>query len=125
MPGRALRLGLLGRGLGVAARGAVALGGRRFGRAGGARFGGAGVRRALLLALALLCAVVGVVEAAALEVHGRRVHHALDGAAADLALRQRTVVHALGDLEGVSLRTAVLISRHGAGEYRRLASAND
>ena len=40
---------------------------------------------------ALFRAVVGVVEARALEVHGRRVHDPLRGGAADLALRQRVI----------------------------------
>src|SRR3954462_626890 len=62
---------------------------------------------------ALLLAVVGVVEARALEVDRDRVEDAVHRRPADLALRDRIVAHALQHLEGVALLAAVLVDRHG------------
>src|SRR3954468_481449 len=62
---------------------------------------------------ALLLAVVGVVEARALEVDRDRVEDAVHRRPADLALRDRVVAHALEHLEGVALLAAVLVDRHG------------
>ena len=66
------------------------------------------------LALALGRAVVGVVEARALEVHGDRVEDALDRRAARLAGRGHgRVGDLLHHLEQVPVLAAVLVDRHG------------
>ena len=67
---------------------------------------------------ALLLAVVGVVEARALEVDGGRVEDAHRGGAADLALGERLVGHPLDHVEDVPVLAFVLVDRHGG---RRLS----
>ncbi len=57
-------------------------------------------------------AVVGVVEARALEVDRGRVQHLLDGRAAFGARGQRVVAHALHHVELMPVRAAVLVDRH-------------
>jgi LCP family protein required for cell wall assembly len=104
--------------LGGARRGA---GGRGVGRARrvGARAGGAVVLgRAGAPADGLLLAVVGRVEARALEVDGGRVEDLLDRRLADLAGGQRIVAHSLHHVEGVAVVAAVLVDRHGTLSIR-------
>src|SRR5438445_807833 len=78
------------------------------GRAGalglGGGLGGAGIGLALafLLRAGAVVLVVGAVEAAALEVHAHRVEHLAQGAAAFGADLQRSLRHALEDLELVA-----------------------
>ena len=74
----------------------------------------AGARAARVVAgAAALAAVVGVVEARALEVDGGREEHLAHLAAAHLALGERVVGHALGHLELVpAVVAAILIDRH-------------
>src|SRR3954454_17902963 len=71
------------------------------------------VRLALRGGALLLLAVVGVVEARALEVDGHRVEDALHGRAVLLAELQRVVGHALHPLERVASLAAILVNRHG------------
>ena len=67
---------------------------------------GARLRGRVHLALALGRAVVRVVEARALEVHGDRVEHALHRRPALLARRDGAVAHLLEHLEEVSVLAA-------------------
>ena len=71
-------------------------------------------RRAAVAAALLLLAVVGVVEAGALEVDGERVQDAHRRGAALLALGQRLVAHLLDHVEDVAVLAFVLVDRHGA-----------
>ena len=64
------------------------------------------------LALAVARAVVGVVEAFALEVHGGRVQHPLDGHARVGVDAQRIVAEGLLHLERRAVRASVLVDRH-------------
>ena len=64
------------------------------------------------LAVALGGAVVGVVEAGALEMHRDGVEDALHGRAADLALGHGTVGHLLHHVEVMPVLAAVLVNRH-------------
>src|SRR4051812_47687906 len=70
------------------------------------------------LALALGRAVVRVVEARALEVHGDGVEDARHRRAALLALRDGSVGDLLHHLEQVPVLAAKLVDRHGCAEYR-------
>ena len=63
-------------------------------------------------------AVVGRVEARALEVHRDRVEDALDRRPALLAPRHGVLGHALEDLELVPVAAAVLVDRHRRRDYR-------
>jgi hypothetical protein len=65
-----------------------------------------------LLPRALLRAVVGVVEALALEVHGDRVKDALERDAGLGVLGERRVGHPLHDLECRAVRASVLVEGH-------------
>ena len=69
-------------------------------------------RRRLLLAVALARPVVGVVEALALEVDGRRAEDALDGLAGLGVLGERLVAELLHDLEGRAVLAPVLVDGH-------------
>src|SRR3954471_15330796 len=68
----------------------------------------------LRLALAPGGAVVGVVEARALEVHGHGMEDPLDRRLARRARRNRGVGHALRDLEDVPVVALVLVDGHPA-----------
>src|SRR3954453_8410073 len=81
---------------------------------------GAGVGGRRRLAVALGRAVIGVVEAGALEVHGHWVEYALYGGSADLALGHGTVGHLLHHVEVMAVLAAVLVNGHG--ERASLAS---
>ena len=71
------------------------------------------------LALALARAVVGVVEAFALEVHGRRVQHAFDGHARVGIDGQRVFAEGLLQLERRPVGASVLVDRHRRRLYER------
>ena len=64
------------------------------------------------LALAIARAVVGVVEAFALEVNGRSMQHAFDRHAGVGVDGQRLVAEGLLDLERGAVRAPVLVDRH-------------
>ena len=84
---------------------------RRVARRAGAA-GVAAVARGALRAGALAAAVVGGVEARALEVDGGRAQDLVHRGGADLAGLERRVREALEGLELVTIRTAVLVDRH-------------
>ena len=111
---RALGLGALGvRALGLRLRARVADRPRTPPRSPSSRTPTSRPSRSLVAVGALAAlAVVGRVEALALEVHRGRVQHALHRLAADLALGQRVVGEPLHDVEAVPVRAQVLVDRH-------------
>ncbi len=74
--------------------------------------------RRRVLALAFAGAVVGVVEALALEVHRGRVQHALDLHAGLGVLGQGLIGERLENFEGAPIRAAVLVDWHWHSDYR-------